>query len=65
MTEYVTKDQANKSDNYFWKLTKERIAAATAPIRQDMRKIAALAVTGAVIGSVGLLMAVRHRGGRG
>ena len=65
MVEYVTKDQANKSDNFFWRLTKERIAAATALIKQGTRKIAALAVTGAVIGLLGLLMAVRLRGGRG
>ena len=59
MTTFITKEQADKADSFFWKLTKERITAATEPIMQNMRKVTVLAATGAVIGACSLLMAVR------
>ena len=59
MTTFITKEQADKADSFFWKLTKDRIAAATAPIKQDITKIAALAAAGATFGLGGLIMAIR------
>ena len=59
MTSFITKEQADKADSFFWKLTKDRIAAATEPIKQDIRKIAALAATGAAFGVGGLIVAIR------
>ena len=59
MTTFITKEQADKADSFFWKLTKERIAAATAPIKQNMRKITVIAATGAVTGVIGLIVAIR------
>ena len=59
MEKFITEKQAKESDIFYWNLTKERITAATAPIRQNVRIVAALAATGAAFGLGGLLVAVR------
>ena len=59
MMDYATKGHLKERCDFFWKLTKERIAAATEPIMQNMRKVTVLAATGAALGACALLLAAR------
>ena len=58
MTEYVTKEQAKEADDFYWKLTKERISAATEPIMRGVKKATVLAATGTALGAGGLIAAI-------